>query len=132
MNHYELSFLTPDLTGDEKNSLLKEIENQITKLGGKIEDKFIEKKRFAYPIKKKTEGFLGIFFFSLEKENIIEIKKNIEKNNKILRIILEKKKMKITKERRTRPEETTPQIKKEKKKKVKIEDLDKKLEEILK
>jgi len=132
MSYYELSFLTSNLPPEEKASLTKKIEERIKKLGGNIKEKFIEKKRFAYPVKKQTEGFLGIFLFSLDTTLISELKNMLDKEEKILRIMLERKKQKPEKKERLRSEKPKiTQTKKEKKKKVKIEKLDEKLKEIL-
>lgn len=135
--NYELSFLTPNLSLHEKDDLLKNIEEEIKKLEGKIEEKFIEKKKFAYLVKKENEGFLGIINFSLNPQKIGKLEKEIAENKNILRAMIERKK-KITKQGRTRKDKTKPEKPLEtkrpiiKKKKVKIEKLDEKLEEILK
>ncbi len=126
MNYYEFSFLTSNIPTKEKDTILKEVEEEIKKLEGRIEDKFIEKKRFAYPVKKHTEGFLGIFSFFLAPERIEEFKKNITKNEKIIRIMIERKK--APKEKKRKPETKGAK----KKEKVELERLDEKLDEILK
>lgn len=135
--NYELSFLTPNLPLNKKDSILKEIENEIKKLEGSLEEKFSEKKKFAYPIKKQKEGFLNIINFSFQPSKICHLRKILEDNKNILRVIIEKRK-KIEKVKRYRKkrvklekpfEGRKPVIKK---KKAKIEELDKKLEEILK
>lgn len=134
---YELSFLMPNLNIEERENFLAKIEQEIKKLKGKVEDKFIEKKFFAYPIKKQTEGFFGQLNFSMETNQIEKFHSFLKLNNNILREIIER-----TKERkedsktapRERKEKPHLQIKKPliKKEKVKIEKLDEKLDEILK
>jgi ribosomal protein S6 len=135
--NYELSFLTPNLTIEEKEKLLKSIESEIKELGGSVEEQFSEKKKFAYPVKKQKDGFLGIFTFSLNSQKIGKFKKSLNSNKNILREMIEAK-LKIEKTEkhkrgRSKPEKTyetkKPIIKK---KKAKIEDLEQKLEEILK
>lgn len=125
---YALSFLLPNLTLENKNRILEEIEARIKKLQGKIEDKFFERKRFVYPVKKNQTGIFGEIVFSLEAEGLLQFGEFLKFHPQILRTIIERKK------------ETVPLISKreplsftrKKKGKVKIEELDKKLEELLK
>lgn len=127
---YALSFLTPYLDSKERAKLLKEILDKIKKLDGKIEDKFIEKKIFAYPVKKNLEGFLGQIIFSIEKVKLKNFEEFLKSEKNIIRGIIERKKKvpeKLEAKRKKPPFKKT--LKKEK---VKIEELDKKLEEILK
>jgi ribosomal protein S6 len=132
---YELSFLTPNLSSQERDELFQKIEEEIKSLDGEIEEKFIEKKLFAYLVKKQREGFLGVINFSIEKNKIKELCNFLELNKNILREMIEKKERPVealkTERRRRKP---YPAVKKPpiKKEKVKIEELDKKLEEILK
>lgn len=128
MNYYELSFLTSNLTPEEKKNILKETEEIIKKFDGKVEEQFIEKKRFAYPVKKHNEGFLVIFSFHLLSENVEKIKKELHKNEKVLRSLIEKKKP----PQKTKEKVETKPTEKPRKKKVTLEKLDEKLEEILK
>lgn len=129
--HYELSFLTPILDSSQRDVLFKEIEKKIANLEGKIEDKFIEKKFFAYPVKKHREGFLGQLNFSLEKSRLSELQQYLSKRKDVIRTLLEQKKI-IREVSRVKEDIRKPVTRKIiKKDKVKIEELDKKLEEIL-
>jgi ribosomal protein S6 len=135
--NYELSFLTTNLPLKDKEKLLNEIEEEIKEMGGNIEEQFSEKKKFAYPVKKQRDGFLGILTLSLDPQKIGKLEKKIASNKNILRAIIERKETVKRAERRKRerakPEKVfgakKPVIKK---KKAKIEELDQKLEEILK
>ncbi|HOK35274.1 MAG TPA: 30S ribosomal protein S6 [Candidatus Pacearchaeota archaeon] len=135
MFYYELAFLTPNLEIREREKFLKKINDEIKKLNGKIEEQFIEKKIFAYPVKKHLEGFLGVIIFEMEPEKIKELSQFLKMEGNILRTLLEKKEKKEKeahpKKIRRKPflEETKKKVKKEK---VKIEELDKKLDELLK
>ncbi|HRR39186.1 MAG TPA: 30S ribosomal protein S6 [Candidatus Paceibacterota bacterium] len=133
--NYELDFLTPNLDTKEKEDLLKTIEEKIKKLNGTIQDQLIKKRLFAYPVKKQRVGFLGVTQFTIEGSKIKELNDFLKMNENILRIMIEKKqigdeKNKFARKRR-RPilEETKTKTKKDK---VKIEELDKKLDELLK
>jgi ribosomal protein S6 len=135
MKFYELAFLTPNLSIEEKEKLDKDIEQIIKNLKGEIQEKFIEKKKFAYTVKKNTEGFLGIISFSLEASSLSNFKKELKDNKNIIRAMIESKNIKpgekMEKEKRS-PAAQKPKPSLPKKPKVKIEELDKKLEEILK
>ncbi len=139
MLYYELDFLTPNLEIKEREDLIKTIEEEIKKLNGTVKNKLIEKKLFAYPVKKHQSGFLGVVSFTMNEGNKIkELNDFLKLNEKILRSIIERTTDKSTKpERRRRPilEQTKEQTKTKvrvKKEKAKIEELDQKLDEMLK
>lgn len=127
--YYEISFLTPNLNLKEREDLFKKIEEKLKELEGKIEDKFIEKKAFAYPVKKQQDGFLGHISFFLEPDKIRKFRDFLKTNKEILRESTERKRKILEEEREKR--RIAPK-KPKKKEKVKIEELDKKLEEMLK
>lgn len=133
-SHYELSFLISNIETEKRNTILKNIEKEIKKLNGNVKEKLIEKKLFAYPVKKQKEGFLGVITLEMESSKIQELHRFLKSEGNILRFLLEKKRetSKKFKPLRERKEKTVAQTKKVKKEKVKIEELDKKLEEILK
>jgi len=151
-NNYELSFwLSSEL--DEKeaevkfNDLLKELE----KLEALINvSQLPQLKPLAYPIKKEkkvhSSAYFGFVQFSLEKKSIIPLKKKISFDNEIIRFLVVhkeevKQKIKIPsglfkKSSLDKPKEDTVDKEKEKEKKpekeISLEDLDEKLNEILK
>ncbi|MFH0987553.1 MAG: 30S ribosomal protein S6 [Patescibacteria group bacterium] len=133
--NYELSFLTQNLDAKSREDLLKRMEETIGKLKGKLEDKFIEKKYFAYPVKKNQEGFLGQIDFILGSENLGDFREYLKTEKAIIRTLIEKKKVgQVSVSRRERfplYPKTAPTMA-PKKEKAKIEELDKKLDEILK
>jgi len=135
---YELSFLIPNLGPKEKEELLQKVEKEINSLEGKIEEKFIEKKFFARLVEKQKDGFLGVIIFTIEAQNLKNLRKNLNSNKNILKTMIEKKK-KMAKqtsrfEKLIKPRTPILDANEQhevKKAKVKIEDLDQKLEEIL-
>lgn len=129
---YELSFLTPNLGIEEKKNLFDKIEEEIKKIGGEIGETFVEKKIFAYPVKKESRGFLSVITFSAERDKIKEFYNFLSANEKILRIMIEKKEKQKDTSKPIRKREKPLLTEKPKKEKVKIEELDKKLDEILK
>jgi len=140
-NHYELLYLVPAKFTDEEieqaKNLVKEL---ITKHGGNItlEDS-LGKKKLAYPIKKILQGAYLLIEFDIEGENLKKFNEDLRLEPKILRHQVIKKAIStpsfvdITKELiDAEPAKVEKEEKKvEDKKKVKIEDLDKKLDEIL-
>lgn len=132
MQNYELSFLIPNLSEEETKNLFNKTEEEIKKMEGKIKETFIERKNFAYPVKKETRGFLGVITFSAEKDKIKEFYNFLSANEKILRIMIEKKDKQKDTSKPIRKREKPILTEKPKKEKVKIEELDKKLDEILK
>jgi len=133
--NYELAFLTPDLEIKEKESLLKAIEEEIKKLNGTVQNQLIKKRLFAYPVKKQKVGFLVVIQFTIENNKIKELNHFLKMNENILRTMIEKKQGSDEKNefvrKRKKPvfEEAKIKVKKDK---VKIEELDKKLDELLK
>jgi small subunit ribosomal protein S6 len=132
MHSYELTYLiSPDLSEEELKIFLEKINSFLEEEGGKSEDlKLPIKKRLAYPIKKKNEGYFGTLNFYLLPEKLETFEKKLKKEPKILRYLLLRerlpKKIEIP---RIRPKAKAPKVKKEKK--VELEKIEEKLEEIL-
>jgi len=138
---YELTYIVnPNLSQEEVAAQTDKVRSFINELVGEIKtEKLWEKRRLAYPIKKHGFGFYVTAEFNLLPENIIELDKKIKLEQNVLRHLL------ITKEliKETRRKPIVPRPQKEKigigarpetqapEEKVKIEELDKKLEEIL-
>ena len=126
---YELvCLISSELNEEELNSLSEKINSWIKQKGGTLEkENQVFKKKLAYPIKDKLIVYLKNIDFHLANEQLIELRKEIDSEKKILRyMILNKKIEKIKKEK---PKKT---ITKEKpKKKVELKEIEEKLEEIL-
>lgn len=123
MKYYQLAYLlSPQLNTQELQEIEKEITSYIEKEGilDKVENPL--KRNLFYPIKKFKEAFLGSIYFFLEPAKLKDFEKKIKKEERILRFLItvEKSPKELPKEKKIR-----------KPKKVEIEDLDKKLEEIL-
>lgn len=140
MQLYELTYIiNPLLEKIDTDAMTEKISGFIGGLGGEIKKEALsEKKKLAYPIKKQLYGYYVSVKFSLEKEKIEELEKQLKLGNDILRflIVTQKEisarhlKTKIAKPKKIAPAGT---IKAEPKvEKVQIEELDKKLEELLK
>jgi ribosomal protein S6 len=136
MKKYELTYLiSPELSEQEADSLLTEINSFIKEKGGILEKNLpLLKKQLGYSVKKKITAYLASVIFQIKPIELKEIKKQIESNPKILRYLVLtviKEKFKIISKSVKIPliikktKEITPQ------KKVKLEEIEKKLEEIL-
>ena len=148
---YEITFiLSPELEEKELDSFEQEIEKSIKNLGGNIKKKIKpEKRNLSYPIKKFQSGYYLITNFLFGPEKLEELYSILKHKKEILRYIITlvpeetsidktqiKKKVLETKKIRKEAEEISEKeietLKKpEKKAKPKLEDIDKKLDEIL-
>ena len=137
---YELTFiLSPILDEAGLTSAMKEVKDKIVELEGEIKkEKMSEKKKLAYPVKKQIFGFYSTIEFSAEPEKIGDLRNFIKGNPSILRSIIitfeEKKREEAPRQKKIK-EELPSAFKsaefKPEKEKIKIEELNKKLEEIL-
>jgi len=125
MNFYEIAYLiSPEIEPEKIKEIQKEVISLLRKQEGEIEEETPPLKRtLAYPIKKQKEAFLVSLTFWMEPSKIKNFKKDIEKIKEILRYLIVKKKA---------PKKIL-EIKKpaKKPKKVELEKLEEKLEEIL-
>jgi len=137
---YELTYIiNPNLSDAEVAAQADKVRSFINELGGEIKtERIMEKRKLAYPVKKQGFGFYVTAEFNLGPENVIELEKKIGLEQSILRHLLLIKK--IIKEVPRKPRSFKPREKPggipikpapEKMEKVKIEEIDKKLEEIL-
>lgn len=137
---YELTYIiSPIANGLNNNAVASKIRSFIEgDLEGKIKKEYIgEKKRLSYPIKKQSAGSYVSVEFVCESNKMDELKKFLELNNDILRhlILSVKEKTRIKKPARVKPSTTAipaEEIFTGKTEKVGIEELDRKLEELLK
>ncbi len=142
MKSYELTYIiSSGLTTDEVANVMKETESFIqSKEGVILSSEKTAAQTLAYPIKKQSSGYFSTVIFQLEEGNVKELKAKLDLQKEILRsVILVKKPAKIMKERRTRKpmaasemNAMTPAKEKKSQEKLNPEDLDKKLDEILK
>ena len=155
MNQYELLYIVPTrYTDDELNPIKQKVRQIIESENGKI---FLEdnlgKKKLAYPIKKIFQGYYLLCHFDLEGSALKKINRDLQLSDEIIRYIVVKfepktavklEKIKegmksiydIHEDREfAAPKPVYEEPKKEKEKeqeKVNLEDLDKKLDEIIK
>ena len=155
INHYELlylisgNFAESDLTPIKEKVLgyIKKYEGEVT-----FEDNF-GKKKLAYPVSKNHQGYYLISEFDMDGAKLKDLEKDIKLTNEVLRHMIVKKKIqaqgaavkptlnmdiepkvekKFVKGKTAKPEMPKVEIKEEEEKdKLKLEDLDDKLDEIL-
>ncbi|OGY92717.1 MAG: 30S ribosomal protein S6 [Candidatus Komeilibacteria bacterium RIFCSPLOWO2_01_FULL_53_11] len=152
MQHYELLYLvTTEIPENELQKIQSEISGFITQQGGKIgKDEQLGRRKLAYPIKAERYGFYMLTEFDLEPEQTLALRKTLQLHKYIARHMLVEKHQISAKEllmqeqakRRVQErmekqaqrdqaakEETAAGTKHDQK--ISLEDLDKKLDEIL-
>ena len=109
MNRYELTYIIDvALEESDRKALIEKVSGIIAANGGEIEkvdETFWGKRRLAYPINYKTEGWYVLVTFSAPGESIRELERNLEINESVLRYLtvkLEEKQSKV-KPRAARP-----------------------------
>lgn len=128
MKSYQLTYLiSADLSEEEVRAFQEKINSLIQEEGGiLIETNSAIKKTLAYPIKKKKTAFLASLSFQIWPERLESLEKKLKRESNILRYQILSKKL---------PKVALPIKKPEKaikpKPKVELEELEKKLEEIL-
>ncbi len=139
---YELTYiLNPNLSEADVAAQADKTRGFINELGGTIKNERLwEKRRLAYEIKKQGYGFYVTSEFEMEPEKIVELDSKLRIEPQILRhLLLSKEIIKETPRRAPRPKIIKekpgfPELKSEPetaKEKVKIEEIDKRLEELL-
>lgn len=139
--HYELLYLvTANYTEDELVPIKEKVKDLLKKFGGEVtSEDSLGKKKLAYPINKSFQGYYLIYEFDLEGSKLAELDKNLRMTNELLRHTIVNKNFetpslaKITEERVEKEEIMAAEEKKEenKKDKIKLQDLDQRLDEIL-
>jgi len=136
---YELSFwLSSNLNESEAESLFNDITKQIDNFGGQILSTQIPQlKTLSYNIKKENNGYFSFVQFQGEEIKLDELKKKLNLNDKILRFTLvriseQKQKAFVKQIRHISTRKITKTTPKEPEKEMSVEELDQKLNEILK
>ncbi len=139
---YELViFLSSNITDKEAEEKFNNFVKQIEELGGAIlETNLPRLELLSYPIKKETSGYLCLTKFKIEEGKIEELKKKLSLTPEILRFSVFRKQESVQKPIRRRVFKTAPLKTQEIKEKsapketseVSLEELEQKLNEILK
>jgi small subunit ribosomal protein S6 len=158
--HYEILYILPiSLTPEETAPFVEKIAAYIKDNGGEItKDDNLGKQKFAYPIKALTHGYYFLYEFDLPKAQLAKLNRSIQLMPEVVRYLIVKKRIKtaqdIADEKAVqdrlakRKEKEIDKLKAGKespsakatgdkdkkpsgKEKMSLEDLDKKLDEIL-
>lgn len=153
--HYEILYILPiSLTPEETTPFVEKVATFIKDNGGEItKDDNLGKQKFAYPIKALTHGYYFLYEFDLPKAHLSKLNRSIQLMPEVVRYLIVKKRIKteqdIADEKANeerlakRKEKEIEKLKAEKeevkekpakdkaKEKMSLEDLDKKLDEIL-
>jgi len=126
---YELTYLiTPEMTDEEAEKFHNQILEKVKELEGTVKKiSSPQRRELSYPIEKQNAAYLSSLDFKEGK--IREIEKELEKEEKIIRYLLLKKKEVVEEEKPEKEEKPKREIKKSKK--VKLKEIDDKIEEIL-
>ncbi len=139
---YEIVYLiTPAFTEEKALDFHQKMKNKALQLGGIIDHEGdIKKRKLSYPINKMTEAYLAYFRVILPKENAEKLKNEL-KLNEILRLLFVQTRRNPVRTFHTKSatkvitEEMAPKIietaELQHKNQTQIEEIDKKLEEIL-
>lgn len=95
MRYYELAYLIdPDFSEEEAKDFKEKINSTIQEKGGilDIKDENFSKKELSYPIKRKTTAWFTFVDFYFPPQKIEEFKKELEKKEGVLRVLIFQKK----------------------------------------
>ena len=90
LNLYETMYIAdPSLSEQEVEALTERLKSEIVNKEGEVVDlQHLGKKRLAYAIKKKREGFYFLIYFRLAPDRVSELKAGYGLNDSILRFLI--------------------------------------------
>ena len=93
MRQYETVFLiSPNLTEEETESLIQQMEEVVSKKKGKLINKEEwGKRRLAYPIQKFEEAFYILFHYEGKSEISDELERHFKQSDTVIRYLTVKK-----------------------------------------
>ena len=93
MNQYEVLYvITPELDDEANQSVQEKFAKVITDNGGEIEKTDVwGKRRLAYPIDYKTEGFYVLVTFNANPELPRELERNMRNDERLMRYMVTRK-----------------------------------------
>ena len=86
---YEVMYIAAPETADEDVTKLNEaIQQQVEKEGGSVvKTEVMGKRKLAYPIKKKNEGFYTLFEIEGSGQEIAELERRFRVNDTVIRFV---------------------------------------------
>ena len=93
MNQYEVLYvITPELDEEADKVVMDKFADIITANGGEIEKTEVwGKRRLAYPIDYKTEGYYVLVTFSANPELPRELERNMRNDERLMRYMVTRK-----------------------------------------
>ena len=93
MNQYEVLYvITPELDEEADKVVMDKFADIITANGGEIEKTEVwGKRRLAYPIDYKTEGFYVLVAFNANPELPRELERNMRNDERLMRYMVTRK-----------------------------------------
>ena len=91
MNKYELVVVVDGmLTQEEKESILREATDGVSKSEGKIINSqlWLDKHKMSFPMRKSTHGSYYLINFETASANVQKVKQVLNLNEKILRFLI--------------------------------------------
>lgn len=132
MKYYELTYLiTPDLSEEEARAFQSKVNSFIADEGMLEEGNVILRKKLAYPIEKKNESYMAVATFNANPEKISSLEKKLKEEKSIMRYLLVIKEKQQALRVRPHMARTRIESKESSAKKVEMEEIEKKLDEIL-
>lgn len=132
--NYELSYLiSPRLSDQQAAEVQRLINNALQEKEGVVFDsQFPRKFRLSYSIQKENEAWLQITYFSLEPGQLAGFEKKLKESKEILRfLILKRKPIRASRPTAAVREKSSLAETPEASPKVELEEIEKKLDEIL-
>lgn len=131
---YELTYIiNPDLSEQEVVTQTDKVAGFINELDGEIKKESpIQKRKLSYPIKKEKEGYFISLDFQLSSDKLEKLNHQLKQEKDILRYLIISKKIQKIRPMRVKKFKERIKVAERPKEKVKLEELDKKLEELLK
>lgn len=136
MHNYELLCIVPvKYTEDELLPIKEKVREIISKSGGRVlfEDS-LGKKKFAFPMKKAHQGYYLVYEFTSDGAILKKLNYDLSLDSDIVRHIIVKRAKPMELELRPPKRKvvlSSEAVARDEKEKIKLEDLDKKLDEIL-
>lgn len=143
---YEIAFiLNDDIKEEEVSGYVQKIKEFISELSGNItKEQTIQKRRLAYQIKKYKQGYFGSMLFELDPVSLKAFDKKLKLEEFLLRYMIiavdknytsqmkrQEEEAKEKFRRITQPEEADVKKSSKSEDKSKLEEIEKKLEELL-
>jgi small subunit ribosomal protein S6 len=91
MSKYEVVFIVDSRLSDgEKKDVVKQVEDLINKLGGKVVDSkvWIDRQKMAFAIKKAWEGAYYLMIVEMPGSEVARFRRELQINERVLRFLI--------------------------------------------